>query len=60
MPLGFDPAFFFPDENSGTEIRKKFGLKGKVIAYFGRLTREKGIHVLIRRTCSIFRNSNGS
>ncbi len=47
MPLGFDPDFFFPDEISGTEIRKKFGLKGKVIAYFGRLTKEKGIHVLI-------------
>ena len=47
MPLGFDPVFFFPDEVSGTEIRKKFGLKGKVIAYFGRLTKEKGIHVLI-------------
>jgi glycosyltransferase involved in cell wall biosynthesis len=47
MPLGFDPAFFFPDENSGDQIRRKFGLKGKVIAYFGRLTREKGIHVLI-------------
>jgi glycosyltransferase involved in cell wall biosynthesis len=47
MPLGFDPAFFFPDEISGAEIRKRFGLKGKVIAYFGRLTKEKGIHVLI-------------
>ena len=47
MPLGFDPAFFFPDENSRTEIRVKFGLKGMVIAYFGRLTPEKGIHVLI-------------
>ena len=47
MPLGFDPAFFFPDEIAGSEIRRKFGLNGKVIAYFGRLTREKGIHVLI-------------
>jgi glycosyltransferase involved in cell wall biosynthesis len=47
MPLGFDPAFFFPDEKSRTEIRAKFGLKGIVIAYFGRLTPEKGIHVLI-------------
>jgi glycosyltransferase involved in cell wall biosynthesis len=47
MPLGFDPVFFSPDEISGAEIRKRFGLKGKVIAYFGRLTKEKGIHILI-------------
>jgi glycosyltransferase involved in cell wall biosynthesis len=47
MPLGFDPAFFFPDEIAGNGIREKTGLKGKVIAYFGRLTREKGIHILI-------------
>ncbi len=39
--------FFSPMRSSGTEIRKRFGLKGKVIAYFGRLTKEKGIHVLI-------------
>jgi glycosyltransferase involved in cell wall biosynthesis len=47
MPLGFDPAIFFPDENTRNLIRKKTGLNGKVIAYFGRLSREKGIHVLI-------------
>ena len=47
MPLGFDPAFFFPDEIARNDIRKKTGLKGNVIAYFGRLIHEKGIHILI-------------
>jgi glycosyltransferase involved in cell wall biosynthesis len=47
MPLGFDPAYFYPDQETGWKIRKNLNLHGKVIAYFGRLTREKGIHILI-------------
>lgn len=47
MPLGFDPAIFFPDNISRNIIRNKYKLTGKTIAYFGRLTPEKGIHLLI-------------
>ena len=48
MPLGYDPAYFYPDESIRSFIRKKCDLTKTVIAYFGRLTPEKGIHVLIR------------
>jgi glycosyltransferase involved in cell wall biosynthesis len=48
MPLGFDPAFFSLDAQKRNQIRLKYHLQGKVIAYFGRLTREKGIHILIQ------------
>jgi glycosyltransferase involved in cell wall biosynthesis len=47
MPLGYDPAFFFPDPEARVSIRNKYKLNNKVIAYFGRLTPEKGIHILI-------------
>ncbi len=47
MPLGFDPAYFYPDPETGWRVRKDLNLHGKVIAYFGRLTPEKGIHILI-------------
>ncbi len=48
MPLGFDPAFFFPDPFGRERVRNKYGLTNKVIAYFGRLTTEKGVHILIQ------------
>ena len=47
MPLGFDPVFFHPDPEARIRLREKFKLNHKVVAYFGRLTREKGIHLLI-------------
>jgi glycosyltransferase involved in cell wall biosynthesis len=47
MPLGFDPEYFFPDNKKEGELKNKLGLRNSVIAYFGRLTREKGIHILI-------------
>ncbi len=47
MPLGYDPEFFYPDETMRALIRNKFKLNNTVIAYFGRLTREKGVHLLI-------------
>jgi len=47
MPLGYDPAVFFPNETAGKVIRQRHGFNTKVIAYFGRLTPEKGIHILI-------------
>lgn len=48
MPLGFDPVLFHPDKSGGDAIRTKLGLNKKTIAYFGRLTREKGVHILIK------------
>jgi glycosyltransferase involved in cell wall biosynthesis len=48
MPLGFDPAVFYPDPPARESIRNKYELSKKVIAYFGRLTREKGVHLLIQ------------
>ncbi len=48
MPLGFDPKYFFYDETKRTAIRNQLKLKYPAIAYFGRLTREKGIHILIK------------
>ncbi len=48
MPLGFDPAFFHPDIVIRNAIRSKCNLNKKVIAYFGRLTPEKGVHLLIQ------------
>jgi glycosyltransferase involved in cell wall biosynthesis len=48
MPLGFDPAFFYLDINARDRTRNKYHLQNKVIAYFGRLTKEKGIHLLIQ------------
>ena len=48
MPLGFDPRYFFPDSDTGRSIRTELGIEKKIIAYFGRLTKEKGVHILIR------------
>ena len=46
-PLGFDPALFFPDPARGAATRKALGVSQPVIGYFGRLTQEKGVHILI-------------
>ena len=48
IPIGFDPALFVPlDEDSRLEIRRELALTKPVIAYFGRLAPQKGVHVLI-------------
>lgn len=47
MPLGFDPSYFFPNLEKRVQIKASLKLQYPVIAYFGRLTREKGIHILI-------------
>ncbi len=47
MPLGFDPTIFFPDDKAAVAIKEKHGFHTKIIAYFGRLIPEKGIHILI-------------
>jgi glycosyltransferase involved in cell wall biosynthesis len=48
MPLGFDPFFFHPDLDGRNAIRAKYNLNSPVVAYFGRLTPEKGVHILIQ------------
>jgi glycosyltransferase involved in cell wall biosynthesis len=48
MPLGFDPEYFFPDDKERERLRIKLGLQKTVLAYFGRLIPEKGIHILIK------------
>ena len=48
-PLGFDPDLFFPiAEPERQAARTKLGLDRPVIAFFGRLAPEKGLHVLLR------------
>jgi glycosyltransferase involved in cell wall biosynthesis len=46
-PLGFDAALFFPDESRRIAVRRQLGLELPVIAYFGRLARNKGVHLLV-------------
>src|SRR5262249_8845460 len=46
-PLGFDPALFYPDASRRAAIRRALGLTGPVVAYFGRLTQTKGVHILV-------------
>ncbi|MGH6649805.1 MAG: glycosyltransferase [Sphingopyxis sp.] len=48
VPLGFDPRLFQPlPEAERAVVRAELGLTRPVIAYFGRQTPEKGIHILI-------------
>lgn len=51
--LGFDEELFRPDAAKRDAIRKELGLKGIVIAYFGRLIHAKGIHILIQALAKI-------
>jgi glycosyltransferase involved in cell wall biosynthesis len=53
MPLGFDPAVFFPDPAGRMRVRNELKLNAPVIAYFGRITQEKGIHILIKALGSL-------
>jgi glycosyltransferase involved in cell wall biosynthesis len=46
-PLGFDAALFYPDASRRAAIRQALGLAGPVVAYFGRVTQSKGVHILI-------------
>jgi glycosyltransferase involved in cell wall biosynthesis len=47
MPLGFDTNYFYPDNHKRDSLRVTLGLKHLTFAYFGRLTKEKGIHLMI-------------
>jgi glycosyltransferase involved in cell wall biosynthesis len=46
-PLGFDPTLFFPDPVRRATTRRGLRVSEPVIAYFGRVNRDKGIHILI-------------
>lgn len=49
IPLGFDPTLFsIQPEASITATRTQLGLHDPTIAYFGRLTPEKGVHLLLQ------------
>jgi glycosyltransferase involved in cell wall biosynthesis len=52
-PLGFDPAVFFKNEEQRIKIRTKLEVKYQVIAFFGRLVEEKGVHILIKALSKI-------
>ena len=49
VPLGFDPAVFHPDPAARSRIRSSLGLADDVpvLGYFGRVTRQKGVHLII-------------
>jgi glycosyltransferase involved in cell wall biosynthesis len=47
IPIGFDSELFFPDARRRATTRAALGLRETVVAYFGRLTQTKGVHLLI-------------
>lgn len=49
IPLGYDTSVFYPDENKRLAYRQKLGVSPEtvLVAYFGRLVRQKGVHILI-------------
>ncbi len=48
IPLGFDPALFcIQDAAKRSTTRTRIGLNHKTVAYFGRQTPEKGVHLLV-------------
>jgi glycosyltransferase involved in cell wall biosynthesis len=46
-PLGFPETNFRMDDAARSKIRRHLGLTGPVVAYFGRLAPEKGVHILL-------------
>ena len=53
IPLGFDPGLFHPDARVREETRAALGLTELTFAYFGRLTPEKGVHLLLEALARI-------
>ena len=47
LPLGFDPDIFKIDNNARENIRNRHNINVPVIAFFGRVCHEKGVHILI-------------
>lgn len=48
IPLGFDPKIFYINPNARERIRNKLSVNNYLIGFFGRVTREKGIFVLLK------------
>lgn len=55
IPLGYDPKVFFCDPNLRAEFRQKVSadVDTVIIAYFGRMVYQKGVHLLIEALGSI-------
>lgn len=47
VPLGFDPAIFRIDNEARDKIRELHSINYFAIAYFGRVSHEKGVHILV-------------
>lgn len=47
IPLGFDPEYFRIDPQARRVKRQNLSLEGFVISFFGRITFEKGVHILV-------------
>jgi len=47
IPLGFDPKYFQIDPTARKALRSELGVDGFVIGFFGRITYEKGVHILV-------------
>lgn len=46
-PLGFPQQYFHVDPARRAVTRQRLGVDGRVVAYFGRLSPEKGVHLLL-------------
>ena len=54
IPLGFDPELFHVQSKEKIEsTRGRLGLHQPTVAYFGRLTQEKGVHLLMDALAAI-------
>ncbi len=54
IPLGFDPALFrIQSHEQIASTRSRLGLIHPTVAYFGRLTPEKGVHLLMEALAAI-------
>lgn len=49
IPLGYDPGIFFPHQELRDKCRHKLNIEKDtvLIAYFGRMVHQKGVHLLI-------------
>jgi glycosyltransferase involved in cell wall biosynthesis len=56
-PLGFDPNVFFPDPVRRAITRKTLAISRPVIAYFGRVNQDKGVHILIAALATLKNHS---
>lgn len=53
IPLGFNENLFNDFPQKGQTVREKLLIKNTIIAYFGRIVHEKGIHILLEALAKI-------